>query len=51
MNKQIEKNFSTSNPGVNLQRTKNKKLTWNFDEDGSGQRKRYLRSLNDKTAA
>ena len=47
----IKKKLSTSNPGVNLKKTKNKKPTWNFEVEGSGQRKRYLRSLKDKTAA
>ena len=51
MNTPIKKKFSTSNPGVNLKKTDNKKPTWHFEVEGSGQRKRYLRSLKDKTAA
>ena len=51
MNTPIKKKLSTSNPGVNLKKTDNKKPTWNFEVEGSGQRKRYLRSLKDKTAA
>ena len=51
MNTSINKKFSTSNPGVNLKKTDNKKPTWHFEVEGSGQRKRYLRSLKDKTAA
>ena len=51
MNTPIKKKLSTSNPGINLKKTDNKKPTWNFEVEGSGQRKRYLRSLKDKTAA
>ena len=51
MNTKIKKKLSSSNPGVNLKRTKNKQSTWHFEVEGSGQRKRYLRSLKDKTAA
>ena len=51
MNTPIKKKLSTSNPGVNLTKTDNKKPTWHFEVEGSGQRKRYLRSLKDKTAA
>ena len=51
MNTKIKKKLSTSNPGVNLKKTDNKKPTWNFEVEGSGQRKRYLRSLKDKTVA
>ena len=47
----IKKKLSTNNPGVNLKRTVNKPPTWHFEVEGSGQRKRYLRSLKDKTAA
>ena len=47
----IKKKLSTSNPCVNLKKTDNKKPTWHFEVEGSGQRKRYLRSLKDKTAA
>tara|TARA_B100000945_G_scaffold254335_1_gene211448 strand:- start:180 stop:335 length:156 start_codon:yes stop_codon:yes gene_type:complete len=51
MNTTIKKKFSTSDSGVNLTRTDSKKPTWHFEVEGSGQRKRYLRSLKDKTAA
>ena len=51
MNKQIKKKLSTGNPGINLKRTDRKKPTWHFEVEGSGQRKRYLRSLKEKTAA
>ena len=51
MNTPIKKKFSTSNPGVNLKKAANKKPTWHFEVEGSGQRKRYLRSLKEKTAA
>jgi len=51
MNTQIKKKLSTSNPGVNLKKTDNKKPTWHFEVEGSGQRKRYLRSLKDKSVA
>ena len=51
MNAPIKKKLSTSNSGINLKKTDNKKPTWNFEVEGSGQRKRYLRSLKDKTLA
>ncbi len=51
MNTPIKKKLSTGNPGVNFKKTDNKKPTWHFEVEGSGQRKRYLRSLKDKTAA
>ncbi len=51
MNTPIKKKFSTSNPGVNLKKTDQNKPTWHFEVEGSGQRKRYLRSLKDKAAA
>ena len=51
MNNSIKKELITSNPGVNLKKTDNKKPTWHFVVEGSGQRKRYLRSLKDKTVA
>ena len=47
----IKKKLSTSNSRVNLKKTDIKKPTWHFEVEGSGQRKRYLRSLKDKTAA
>ncbi len=48
MNPPIKKKLSSNNPGVNLQGTDKKKPTWHFEVEGSGQRKRYLRSLKDK---
>ena len=51
MNTPIKKKLSTSNPGVNLKKTDNKQPTWHFEVEGSGQRKRYLRSLRDKAVA
>ena len=51
MNTQIKKKLSTSNSGVNLKKTDNKQPTWHFEVEGSGQRKRYLRSLKDKSTA
>tara|TARA_Y100001968_G_scaffold313781_1_gene338362 strand:+ start:271 stop:426 length:156 start_codon:yes stop_codon:yes gene_type:complete len=51
MKKSIEKKLSTSNPGINLEKSDKKKPTWHFEVEGSGQRKRYLRSLKDKSAA
>ena len=50
MNIPIKKKLSTSNPGISLNKTARKKPTWNFEVEGSGQRKRYLRSLKEKTA-
>ena len=51
MSTSIKKKLSTSNPGVNLKKPDNKKPTWHFEVEGSGQRKRYLRSLRDKSTA
>ena len=51
MNTQINKKLSTSYSGVNLKKTDKKQPTWRFEVEGSGQRKRYLRSLKDKTVA
>ena len=51
MNRPIKKKLSTSNSGVNLEKTDQKKPTWHFEVEGSGQRKRYLRSLKEKSAA
>ncbi len=51
MNIPIKKKLSTGNHGVNLKKTDNKKPTWHFEVEGSGQRKRYLRSLKEKTSA
>ena len=51
MNTKIKKKLSTSNSGINLKKTEDKHPTWHFEVEGSGQRKRYLRSLKDKTLA
>ena len=51
MNSPIKKKLITGNPSINLKKTDRKTPTWNFEVEGSGQRKRYLRSLKDKTAA
>ena len=51
MSKTIKKKLSAGNPGINLKRTDRKQPTWHFEVEGSGQRKRYLRSLKEKTAA
>jgi len=51
MNTPIKKKLSTDNPGINLKRPNRKQPTWHFEVEGSGQRKRYLRSLKEKTAA
>ena len=51
MNTQIKKKLSTGNQGINLKNRDRKKPTWHFEVEGSGQRKRYLRSLKEKTAA
>ena len=51
MNPKIKKQLSTGNRRINLKKTDKKNPTWNFEVEGSGQRKRYLRSLKDKAAA
>ena len=51
MNKPIKKKLRTGNPGINLKKTDKKNPTWHFEVEGSGQRKRYLRSLKEKAAA
>ena len=51
MNRKIKKKLSTTNPGVNFKKPDNKQPTWHFEVEGSGQRKRYLRSLKEKAAA
>ncbi len=51
MNTQIKKKLSTSNSGINLKKTDNKQPTWHFEVEGSGQRKRYLRSLKEKAVS
>ena len=51
MNTQIKKKLSNGNSGINLKKTDRKKPTWHFEVEGSGQRKRYLRSLKDTSVA
>ena len=51
MDTKIKKKFSTGNPDINVKKTDRKKPTWHFEVEGSGQRKRYLRSLKSKAAA
>jgi len=51
MNRQIKKKLSTGNPGINLKKPNRNKPTWHFEVEGSGQRKRYLRSLKEKALA
>ena len=51
MSTPIKKKLSAGNPGINLKRADRKQPTWHFEVEGSGQRKRYLRSLKEKTAA
>ena len=51
MNNSIKKKLNSSKTGFNLKKTDNKKPTWHFEVEGSGQRKRYLRSLKEKTIA
>ena len=51
MNIKIKKKLSTRNSGLNLKKADNKQPTWHFEVEGSGQRKRYLRSLKDKAVA
>ena len=51
MNTQIKKKLSSNNSGVNLKKTNKNQPTWHFEVEGSGQRKRYLRSLKDKSVA
>ena len=47
----IKKKLSTSNPGINSRKLAKEKPTWHFEVEGSGQRKRYLRSLKEKSVA
>ena len=51
MNSPIKKKLSTGNPRINLNKNDRKNTTWHFEVEGSGQRKRYLRSLKDKSVA
>ena len=51
MKRLIKKKLSTGNPGINLKNRDRNKPTWHFEVEGSGQRKRYLRSLKEKTVA
>ena len=48
MNTQIKKKLSTRNPGIDLNQADRKKPTWHFEVEGSGQRKRYLRSIKEQ---
>ena len=48
MNTPIKKKLSTRNPGIDLKQTDSKKPTWHFEVEGSGQRKRYLRSIKEQ---
>ncbi len=50
MNIPIKKKFSTSNPGVNSKEADHSKPSWHFEVEGSGQRKRYLRSIKDNAS-
>ncbi len=50
MNTPIKKKLRTRSPGINLKKIDKTKPTWHFEVEGSGQRKRYLRSLKDKAA-
>ena len=51
MHTPIKKKLSTGNPRISLKKNDRETPTWHFEVEGSGQRKRYLRSLKDKTAA
>ncbi len=51
MNRSIKKKLITDNLRINLKKPEKKPPTWNFEVEGSGQRKRYLRSLKDNAAA
>jgi len=48
MNTPINKKLSIANPSINLKKTDRKKPTWHFEVEGSGQRKRYLRSIKEQ---
>ncbi len=48
MNTQIKKKLSTGNSGIDLKKADRKKPTWHFEVEGSGQRKRYLRSIKEQ---
>ena len=48
MNIPIKKKLSTRNPGIDLNQTDRKKPTWHYEVEGSGQRKRYLRSIKEQ---
>ena len=48
MNTPIKKKLSTRNPGIDLNQTDRKQPTWHFEVEGSGQRKRYLRSIKEQ---
>ena len=42
----IKKESSSSKPKDYLKTSDRKRPTWHFEVEGSGQRKRYLKSLN-----
>ena len=48
MNTPIKKKLSTRNSGIDLNQADRKKPTWHFEVEGSGQRKRYLRSIKEQ---
>ena len=50
MNTPIKKKLSTGNPGIDLIQTDKKNPTWHFEVEGSGQRKRYLRSIREQAS-
>jgi len=47
----IKKESSSSKSQDYLKTSDRKRPTWHFEVEGSGQRKRYLRSLKDKALA
>tara|TARA_Y100001968_G_scaffold308721_1_gene327829 strand:- start:28 stop:183 length:156 start_codon:yes stop_codon:yes gene_type:complete len=51
MNKSIKKKLTASNTSANKKKPNTKNTSWHFEVEGSGQRKRYLRSLKEKAAA
>ena len=50
MNTSIKKKLRSSNPEINSVSPKTKKSLWYHEIEGSGQRKRYLRSLKEEAA-
>ncbi len=47
MNKSNKKKLGKENANPNLVNSKRSKTVWKFEVEGSGQRKRYLRSLKE----